>query len=428
MKKTVYLLTALMVAVTIVLPSVRTSLVSEPAKVEVSLPAGEQELFPSDSRSEISRDVFTGVYGEEYIPGAAELEKLLSVPTSALSGVTFTSEPVGGTITYLGRPVEVFDYVAREGIPYLSFKFGSEENISVSLLPNCADAVPTMLTVKKTDSPGYRPVLKPGEILTIKNISAAGSISAYDPEGGTLSFSVRTAPQKGVLTSVGSGLVYVPYKDATGTDSAVICAVNESGNYSEDVALSITIEDSKDNFAFADMGSSPSHYAAIKLRQAGRIGGEQVGETWFFHPTREVTNGEFLVMILSALGEDGNLSPTVSTGLNKDSEIPDWLKPYVAKAITLGIIKEKTFDVNDVPTRAEAVLLIDRALRKSPVRNYNLTLEDVGEIPSWALESYMKLAKYGMLGLYDNRAYPNKSLNRDYAAELIWGLFRNISR
>ena len=85
------------------------------------------------------------------------------------------------------------------------------------------------------------------------------------------------------------------------------------------------------------MKSNPSHYAALMLREHGVMTGETLGETNLFYPQNQVGRGEFLVALFSAAGLDESLPHCVNTGLDNDTEIPVWLKPYVAVAIERGI-------------------------------------------------------------------------------------------
>ena len=141
-----------------------------------------------------------------------------------------------------------------------------------------------------------------------------------------------------------------------------------------------------------------------------------------FYPQRQVNRLEFVMMLLAALEQPP--IPCVNTGLEGDSFLPVWARPYVCAAIQQGIITENTFEWDTVPTRAEAVLLTHRAAGITDVKRYNLDVFDLEEIPQWALSSYITLGAYQMLDFYDGAAHPHAALTRERAADLIWQLYK----
>ena len=68
--------------------------------------------------------------------------------------------------------------------------------------------------------------------------------------------------------------------------------------------------------------------------------------------------------------------------------------------------------------------MTERTAKIPDVDTYNLQLPDIGEIPNWAMQSYMDLSAYKMLDLYDGAAHPAKGLTRSYAADLLWQLWK----
>ena len=127
-------------------------------------------------------------------------------------------------------------------------------------------------------------------------------------------------------------------------------------------------------------------------------------------------------MLLGVTGREKNLPACVNTGLANDGEIAPYLKPYVKKAVEEGIITESSFAADEVITRAEAVVLTNRAAAIKKVSGYNLNYDDTGDIPEWALQSYIDLCAYRMIDLPDNLARPNAALTRDFSADLLWQL------
>lgn len=237
---------------------------------------------------------------------------------------------------------------------------------------------------------------------------------------------ILTRPQKGRLTVEGERFLYQPYPGQTGTDRFTYCAVSQAGGYSAPAVVEVVVE-REELPTFDDLGGSESAYPAAKLCQAGVLSGEAAGSRRFFYPERQVTAGEFLVMTLAAAGEDGALPACVNTGLPGDSQLPGWLKPYLQKALALGILREEEpFDPDAIPTRAQAVVWAQRAAALQPVERYNLQLDDLAQIPPEAMESYLQLAAAGLLRCEGEKALPRQPLNRAYAAELLWPVYDRL--
>jgi hypothetical protein len=166
--------------------------------------------------------------------------------------------------------------------------------------------------------------------------------------------------------------------------------------------VTVNVEEVDGAFYYADMAAEPSAYAAIKLREAGIMGGSQIGGASFFFPARNVSRGEFMVILTAAGGFEGSLKPVINTGLPDDTEIPAHLKPYVRAAVDSGVWPSgKAFRAGEGVTRAEASALTGRVARLSGVRH----------IP----------------GLYDGITPPADPLTNGFAANLAWKLYRHLN-
>lgn len=227
-------------------------------------------------------------------------------------------------------------------------------------------------------------------------------------------------PRKGQVTLMGDHFLYRPYAGQTGSDRFTYCAVDRSGNYSAPAVVEIAIE-REELPTFDDLTDSRIAYPAAKLCEAGVLSGEASGNGRFFYPQRTVTAAEFLVMTLAAVGEDEALPVCINTGLPQDGELPGWLKPYLQRAMELGILQPgEDFDPQATPTRAQAVVWAQRAASPEPVERYNLQLTDLAQVPAEAMDSYLQLAAAQLLRCEGEAAKPLEPLDRAYAAELLW--------
>lgn len=364
---------------------------------------------------------------------AEDLERRIGLATGALKGVTVTAlpTPVQGALVLEGVEVEPYEFLDRNDLNKLCFVPNeAAASASLTLLPQGHDAVPTHVDITIMGNKNNPPTIENGSFSTVKNAQLRGFVTARDPDGDALSMKVIRLPKKGEVSFNGQSFLYQPFKNVTGSDSFTVCAMDPFGNYSQEALMEIKIESNRSGFRYADMANNPSEYAAIKLHEAGVYSGEKVGGNWFFHPTRQVNRGEFLVMLLAAAKLDKDLPPTVNTQLEGDSQLPMWLKPYVKAALNEGIWDaSQPFRWEQIPTRAEAVSLTDRTAKITDVKAFDLKyISDVNDIPSWALPSYRDLAAYRMLDLHDNNAYPDKALTGSYAADLIWQLWKHYNR
>ncbi len=391
--------------------SVKTSLNANPARksCEISVTSGEVLEFSAD-----------------------DLELRLGLKPQSMSGITVTSLPKAeqGQLVLDGVDIDSFEFIDRENVDKLCF-VPSETAVSanMTLIPRAAEGTTTDLAINVLAEQNLPPQIEGKSLTTMRNMPVSGYISSTDPENDGMNVRVITPPKNGTVRFDGLAFQYTPFKDVTGNDSFVICAIDSQSNFSKPATVSVEIEKPKNTFVYADMIGNPSNFAAIKLREKGVISGMQVGNKYFFAPNEMTTRGEFIVMLIAASGLDSTIKPTVNTGLPNDASIPSYLKPYIKKAIDADIWSEtQAFEHEQFPSRAETVILVDRAAKIADVKDFTLTMSDVVGIPDWAMPSYKNLAAYKMLDLYDNMARPEEAITNSYSADLLWQLYKHLNR
>lgn len=350
-----------------------------------------------------------------------------------LQGITVTSLPPvsQGALVLDGVEVEAYEYLDREAISRMCFVASEDAaNASVTFIPKSADARTTYLSIQVLSQPNSAPQIEGGSFDTVKNQSVTSYISATDPDGDPVTLRLVGMPKKGEVTFNGLAFTYTPYTGKTGSDTFTVCAVDSHSNYSQEATFSVKIGGSTRNaFSYVDMYTHPSQYAAIKLHEMGIYTGQHMGSSYYFLPDRNMSRGEFLMMLLSAAGLQGSVTATVNTGLPNDGQLPTWIKPYVKKAIDEGILSAgQPFVHYEAITRAEAVVYTHRASKIDDVKDYTLTMGDHGSIPEWAVKAYKDLAAYRILDLNDGNAYPYGTLTNYYAADLVWQLYKHCNR
>ncbi|NMB30130.1 MAG: hypothetical protein GX988_01610 [Clostridiales bacterium] len=383
--------------------------------------------MPVVNKSAVQEIAFYTVKGNEFEFSCDNIESRLGVPRGTLLGMTITSLPESSKAKFsIGDDIlNEFDTLTRDDINSLKLSTVKDvEKIEIGFIPDCTQSIATIATISILDTYNNPPKVESGTYNTNRNIPVMGKITAYDPDGDMVRIKVISKPEKGTITFNGLSFEYKPYAKSVGKDRFTFICEDKYGNISNESFVDVMIEDIKSSISYADMNGNPSHYAAIKLSQKSILTGRRIGGQYFLEPNVEVSRGEFLLMLISAAMLEKELPPCVNTGLQNDSEIPLYLKPYVKLGIDKGIIKENKFNFKEIPTRAEAVVMVSRTAGMPNVTKHNPNISDIVQIPEWALSSYMNLSAYKMLDLHDGKAHPNNALTRAGAVDLIWQLWK----
>lgn len=262
---------------------------------------------------------------------------------------------------------------------------------------------------------GSAPVAENLELKTYKNVSVGGKLSAYDPDGGALSFEISTQPVKGKIElSEDGSFVYTPAENKKGRDYFGYRATDEQGNSSQEATVIIKIEKQKKAVFYPELHGTADEYAATALSEAGIFTGEQLCGVYSFDTDREVRRGEFLSMCMALSGEP-IVSSVMSTKYNDDSSIPGWMKPYVATASIMGIepmSAGSSFVPDEVITRQEAAVMLDSVLGLSPVSYISLDESMDGELAQ-------ACANLQACGIFDGAATADTLTRREAAHMLV---------
>lgn len=228
------------------------------------------------------------------------------------------------------------------------------------------------------------PVAENLELTTYQNVSVGGSLSAYDPDGGALEYTITTSPVKGDITLEPDGsFVYTPRENKKGRDYFGYKAMDADGVLSQEATVIIKIERQKKEVAYSDMRGSADEYAAILLAERDIFTAERLGAQYCFSPEKAVTRGEFLSMCMLVSGQ-GVVEAALTTGYADDADIPAWMKAYVATAAMCGVTDaarvDESFDPARPITKAEAALMLDRAINVTAVSYIPLSDEYDAEL------------------------------------------------
>lgn len=162
--------------------------------------------------------------------------------------------------------------------------------------------------------------------------------------------------------------------------------------------------------AFADIDAEhPYADAIVWLKENGYVGGFSDGT---FRSERTVTRAEALKIIVSATGDDGDVSPCPS-GQRPYTDVSggEWFAPYVCAGIERGIIvpdDTKLFRPGDPINVAETAVILARAEKMEPV----------GSSEPWFAPSLRALGRAQAIPS-QIRAYGER-VTRGQLAEMLW--------
>lgn len=258
------------------------------------------------------------------------------------------------------------------------------------------------------------PVAENLELKTYQNVSVGGRLSAYDPNGGALEYTVTTEPVKGTIELGEDGsFVYTPRENKKGRDYFGYKAADADGNLSQEATVIIKIEKAKKDVLYSDMRGRADEYSAVLLSERGIFTGEQIGGQYCFSPEKAVTRGEFLSMCLLTAGGQA-VDAVLSTGCADDADIPAWMKGYVAAAAMRGVTAASSgavFAADEPITETEAALVLDGVMNVTSVSYVPL---DAGLDPDTA----QACANLTACGVFDG-AQSGAALTRGAMARML---------
>lgn len=362
------------------------------------------------------------VQGDDLELSCDVLEERLMLSSETLRGLTFTDIPENVNVILGENKVKEFQKLSRSEVDNLKIYVNDgAERITLGFIADTEKALRANATVSVLSNYNNPPMAENSEYKTFENVSFKGTVNFFDSDGDNVRVIVSDKAKKGTVCFDGNQFSYTPYPQKTGKDSFKFFCEDEYGNRSAECSVKIGIEKSE-GFDYADMNGNPSYYAAICLYKEEIMCGEKIGKAFFFKPENQMTRGDFIIALISGAGIEKEIC--VNTGLKNDSEIPNYLKPYIKAAIDKNIINEDSFSFNEIPTREEAVVMTRRAADLVSVRRNDFYVSDANEISDWALDSYMTLDAYKMLDLHYGNATPKGALTREYCADLLWQLYK----
>ena len=144
---------------------------------------------------------------------------------------------------------------------------------------------------------------------------------------------------------------------------------------------------------YTDTIGTDCRFAAEWMKNTGLFVGECINGETCFQPEKTVTRGEFVAMLVQALGLPVEETAT-NTGFSDD--VPSWLRPYLAAAQRAGLMENwqegDVFGAEKPITGAQAAVLLQNALQMPAAA---VSTEDA--YPEWAASAMATMAENGIV-------------------------------
>ena len=320
-------------------------------------------------------------------------------PDEALSGICITGIPDSGTVMLGARILRPGDILTAEQIAQMTFhplSTESDRTADVSYLPIFPDRVEavTTLSVEVIGKADASPVAQDSAMETYRNLPNEAMLKVSDPEGKPMTYTVTRNPKRGdVVIREDGSFIYTPRKNKVGVDSFTYTAADPAGNVSREATVTITIIKPSDAKQYTDTVGKSCRFAAEWMKNTGIFVGESFNGNGCFSPSKPVSRGDFLTMLVGVL--DIPLEENaVSTGFSDDCA--DWLKPYLAAAMRAGLTagwpEGDVFGAEKSITGAEAAVMLQNALDLSAAQTG--AADDA--LPAWAADALSTLGCHGI--------------------------------
>ncbi|MFF2889120.1 S-layer homology domain-containing protein, partial [Paenibacillus sp. NPDC057967] len=213
------------------------------------------------------------------------------------------------------------------------------------------------------------------------------------------------------------------WKLQTGENKFTITIIAEDGT-ERVYRLNIQRKASEPEPPLKELIDIAGHWAENQIKQAVALGLVNGYPDQTFRPNQSVTRAEFIVMLVKLL--QPKWSGTTHEFTDQAS-IGSWAEHATAQALELGWVQgydDGTFRPNQSITRAEAAVIIARALGIGKGSAASTGFADDSSIPSWAKAAIEALRLEGIIGGRGANQYmPQANITRSESIALLMRLY-----
>ena len=314
-------------------------------------------------------------------------------------GITGLPDSSAGTVMLGTRVIRSGDILTAEQLQQLTFhplRTESDAVATVTYLPIYENRVApaATMTVSIRGKEDRAPIAEDLALETYKNLAIDGKLKVSDPEGTAVTYTLTRAPKRGEATIRADGsFTYTPKKNKVGTDSFTYTATDAAGNVSREATVTMQVMKTVNKTQYTDTIGTDCRFAAEWMKNTGLFVGECINGETCFQPEKTVTRGEFVAMLVQALGLPVEETAT-NTGFSDD--VPSWLRPYLAAAQRAGLMENwqegDVFGAEKPITGAQAAVLLQNALQMPAAA---VSTEDA--YPEWAASAMATMAENGIV-------------------------------
>ena len=252
--------------------------------------------------------VFTknGMRGSHVSFDTDEFEECIGSSRLASITILILPDSADGKLMLGKVPVLANQIIPRSKLSKLVFIPASESVDDASFVFGCiSSGYPRVIdcTIKFTDTLNFAPSASSKVVSAYAGIDRIDYLSARDPDGDSVTFSIVSRPSHGKLTldDPSSGkFVYTPDKNAVGEDSFSYIVTDCYGNASDIISVSLDVKKAP-AISYVDLGSE-FKYDALLLADKGIYVGKTIGKYSYFEPDKAVSYDEFAIMAMVAAG------------------------------------------------------------------------------------------------------------------------------
>lgn len=260
-----------------------------------------------------------------------------------LQGICLTSVPAPsvGVVNLNGRNLQAGDVILAEQVAQMTFSPASTAvsrtaEVGYYVIGEKGIEPQQVMTISIHGKENQPPVAEDSASETYKNLETTGKLKVRDPENKPMTYTLSRPPKRGTVTiSEDGSFTYTPKKNKIGIDSFTFTAADEEGKTSREATVTITILKPNADETYTDTAGKDCCFAAEWMKNTGIFVGEQVGGHACFSPEKEITQGEFLTMLVKTL----DIPVEENLAVSGYADAPDWLKPYLAAAVRSGLTR-----------------------------------------------------------------------------------------
>ena len=164
------------------------------------------------------------------------------------------------------------------------------------------------------------------------------------------------------------------------------------------------------------------------LYDMGVVQGVEGSAGQLFQPDKEITRGEFSLMVARWLGLDLTAYADVTLPFADLDDTPAWCLDAMKAMYAEGIIKGSLDNgvlmgrATASISRAEAMTILGRIQGKGYVSQALTDFTDAADVPAWSLSYVESLVGQGIVSGYDGLLRPNDSVTRAEVTKMLFFL------